>query len=152
MNTKPAFLSIADIPPNAKVILYDGVCVFCNKAIRIIYRNDGNKVFYFAHLQSDMATQIIQSQNNQEQPINSIYLYDGTNLYSSSTAVLKIHKLLNWPFPILYVFILLPKFIRDWVYGLTAQNRYRWFGKYDECTIPNEGLKERFLGNNVHIV
>ena len=152
MNTKPAFLFAAEIPSNSMLIFYDGVCGFCNKAIEIIYRNDKNKVFYFAHLQSDIFHQIIQSNCGQTKPLNSIYLYDGVNLYSQSTAVLKTYKLLSWPFPILYGFILLPKFFRDWVYGVFAQNRYRWFGKYDQCSIPNKEMQERFLGNNVHVV
>ena len=152
MNTEIVYDPLSELPENSQVILYDGICVFCNKAIMFIARNDRQRVFYYVHLQSDFAAKLIKSEQNQSKALASIFLYDGKNLYSSSTAVLKISKSLKWPYPILYGLMILPVFFRDWVYGIIAKNRYRWFGKYDECTIPDETLKERFLGNDLHVV
>ena len=152
MNTKAPLNSIADLPSHAKVVFFDGACVFCNKAVQLIYRNDKKKTFYFAHLQSAVFNSILSLEGGDSQTSNSIYLSDGVSVYSHSTAVLKIAKELDWPFPILYGLVVLPRMVRDWFYRIIAANRYKWFGKYDQCATPNEGLQERFLGDYVHTV
>jgi predicted DCC family thiol-disulfide oxidoreductase YuxK len=77
--------------------------------------------------------------------VDSIILIEGSNYYSRSTAVLKIARDLSGLYPLLYGLIIIPNFIRNWVYDFIARNRYSWFGKRDQCMMPTAALKKRFL-------
>ncbi len=79
--------------------------------------------------------------------LDSIILIENGLIYEKSTAALKISKHLYNGYQLLYIFIILPKVIRDWVYNYIAKNRYNWFGKKDTCMIPSEKIKNRFLTN-----
>jgi predicted DCC family thiol-disulfide oxidoreductase YuxK len=72
-------------------------------------------------------------------------LLEGTNLYTRSTAALRMLKHLGGGWSLLYGLIIIPKFIRDAVYNFVARNRYRWFGKKETCMIPTPGLEAKFL-------
>ncbi len=77
--------------------------------------------------------------------MDSVILIENNNFYTKSTAALKISKKLNNGFSLLYLFIIIPPFIRDWVYNYIAINRYKWFGKKENCMIPTPELKNRFI-------
>lgn len=101
--------------------------------------------FLFASLQSDYAKENLPEEYSGSNELQSIVLKEKDTLKTKSTAALTIAKHLSGLWPILYVFIIVPKFLRDWVYDIIARNRYKWFGKKDQCMIPSPELKDRFF-------
>jgi predicted DCC family thiol-disulfide oxidoreductase YuxK len=127
------------------IILYDGVCNLCNSSVQFVIKHDRRGFFRFASLQSEMAATLLPTTADQREPLASVvYIFDG-QVYTKSTAALKIARHLDGLWPALYIFIAVPKFIRDAVYNWIARNRYRWFGKQETCWMPTPELKHRFL-------
>lgn len=126
---------------NQKIILFDGVCNLCNDAVNFVIKRDKKNLFKFATLQSEHA----QDFGMDPTKMDSIILVDGEKQYSKSSAALHIAKHLSGGYPLLYAFMILPRFIRDWVYDYIAKNRYKWFGKKESCMIPTPELQEKFL-------
>ncbi len=134
------------IEEGKKIILFDGVCNLCNGAINFIIKRDKHKMFVYASLQSEIGQKLIAERNINTQEIDSILLIDpGIAYYHKSTAALQIAKHLRGGYPLLSAFLILPKFLRDWVYDIIARNRYKWFGKKDSCMIPTPELKALFI-------
>ena len=133
--------------PNGKmIILFDGVCNLCNGAINFIITHDKKDTFRYASLQSDIAQKLLQERNIDPATMDSIVLIDpGSAYYHKSTAVLQIAKRLSGLYPLLSLFLMLPNTMRDWIYDIIATNRYRWFGKKDQCMIPTPRLKALFI-------
>lgn len=129
---------------NYPIVFFDGVCNLCNSSVQVIIRNDKNKIFRFASLQSDFTKQFL-SEHHYQIKSDSIILFYGSKFYEKSSAALVIAKKLRFPFPLLLIFWIIPLPIRNWMYSLIAKNRYRWFGKQESCMIPEAGLKSRFL-------
>lgn len=128
-----------------RIILFDGICNLCNASVNFIIKNDKKKFFVFASLQSDVAKEILLQFSAKKLNLDSIIYIENGALYEKSTAALKIAKQLRFPWPIFYLFIIIPPFIRDKIYNLIAKNRYKWFGKKDSCMIPTPDLKSLFL-------
>lgn len=126
-----------------KIIFFDGVCNLCNRLVIFIIKRDRNRIFKFASLQSVKAAEmgIIQK----DKTLNTIIFLTENKLYQKSSAVLHICKLLPFPWTLLFGFIIVPRFIRDGVYNFVADNRYKWFGKREQCMVPSENIEERFL-------
>ena len=127
------------------IILFDGVCNLCNSSVNFIIERDPKEHFLFASLQSDVASKLLLQFNLKKITLDSIILIEKGNIYEKSTAALKIAKKLNGLFPLLYVFIIIPSFIRNYVYDYIATNRYKWYGKKESCSLPSPSLKKRFL-------
>jgi len=128
-----------------KVILFDGVCNLCNSSVNFIIDHDNNKVFKFAALQSDIGQEMLSKFNLSKDEFDSVILIDNENCYTKSTAGLKIAKEFSSYWKLLYVFIIIPAFIRNFFYDLISKNRYKIFGKKDSCRMPTPELKDRFL-------
>lgn len=128
-----------------KVILFDGVCNLCNGAINFVIKKDKRNVFKFAALQSEAGIMLLSKYKIDTSKVDSIILVDGENCYVKSSAALRIAKDLSGGYPLLYGFLILPRFIRDAVYDYIARNRYKWFGKKESCMIPTPELKSKFL-------
>jgi len=128
------------------LILFDGVCNFCNSTVNFIIRRDKKKVFQFAHLQSEAAKSCLDNFKIIDKNIDSIVFIENDRAFVKSTAILRILKHLNQPYSWLYLFILIPPIIRNVVYNIIAKNRYRWFGRNESCILPTEEVKDRFLG------
>ena len=126
-----------------KVVLFDGVCNLCNTAVQWLIRHDKNQIFKYASLQSNYAAEHLK--DSKYQSIDSIILLDDDGVYSKSSAVLRILKHLRLPYSLLWVFIIVPPFVRNFVYDVVARNRYKWFGKRATCMMPNDELKARFF-------
>jgi len=133
------------IPENKKVILFDGVCNLCNGSVVFIIKRDKKDVFRFAAIQSEEGQKLIKKHQIDTTKVDSILLLDGDNFDVKSTAALKIARHLKGGYPLLYGFIILPAFLRNWVYDIIARYRYNWFGKKDSCMIPTPELKGKFL-------
>jgi len=127
------------------VVLFDGVCNLCNRSVQFIIKRDKKKKILFASLQGKMGQEVLKKFNLPADDFNSFILVQGDHIYTRSTAVLRMLKKLGRGWNFLYVFIIVPKFIRNAVYNWIARNRYKWYGKRDECMIPTPELRERFL-------
>lgn len=127
-----------------KIILFDGECHFCNKSVQFIIKRDPKAVFKFASLESEIGRQLIKKYRVPKN-VNSLILLDNNRYYSKSTAALKISKNLQGFWKYLYVFILIPKQVRDIVYQFVSKNRYKLFNKETACPIPTPEMKKRFL-------
>ena len=130
---------------NHSLVLFDGVCHFCNNSVNFIIDRDPKKKFVFAPLQSQVAKEKLMQMGVFNTEIDSIILIQNNNIYKRSNAALKIAKQLNGFWPVFYVFILVPAYIRDILYNFIAKNRYNWFGKMDVCHLPTAEARERFL-------
>jgi len=130
---------------NHKVILFDGVCNLCNSTVTYVIKRDKKDVFRFAALQDSAGQVLIKKHGIDTSKVDSILFVDGDKIYAKSTAALKIAKNMNGLYPLLYGFMIVPNFIRNWVYDYVASNRYRWYGKKESCMIPTPELKRKFL-------
>lgn len=127
------------------IVLFDGVCNLCCFIVRFIIKRDPNKRFSFAAMQSLKGQQILMETKHQVADIHSvIYVKDGIYFYQSS-AILNILLDLGGIWKIFYVFIIIPSFIRDYVYSFIAKTRYKIFGRRIKCMVPTEDLRDRFL-------
>lgn len=130
---------------SSTIILFDGICNLCNGSVQYVIKHDPGGIFKFAAFQSNTGQRILQQQNLPENPFNSFLLIEQGQVFTKSTAALRVAKKLNGPTKLLYAFIILPAFIRNFVYDLIAKNRYRWFGKKETCMVPAPELLDRFL-------
>ena len=127
------------------VILFDGVCNLCNSSVQFVIERDKKNTFQFASLQSDFARSTLPQRLVEEEDLKSIVLYTKEKTLTKSSAVLTVAKSLSGLWPVLYGFMIIPRFIRDGVYDIIAANRYKWFGKKDECMIPTPDMKIKFI-------
>lgn len=126
------------------VILFDGYCNLCNGAVRFVLERDRKEVFDFAALSWPVG-EALKSKFPELEDVDSIVLYDGEKVFVKSDAALKIAGKLRGLWPAAGIFWILPRFVRDAVYGWVARNRYRWFGKKDTCMMPTPETQKRFL-------
>lgn len=138
-------MCMMDVTHDGPVILFDGECNLCNGAVNFIIRRDPRKRFRFAPYQSAPGRALADQAGLTEAASGTIILLEEGHARARSTAALRIARRLRGLWPLLYVFIIIPRPIRDWVYDWVARNRYRWFGKRDECMIPGPEVKDRFL-------
>ena len=128
------------------IILFDGVCNLCNSAIQFIIKRDKSDRYRFAALQSELARELTSQRNIDTEKIDSIILIEpGKAYYVKAPAALRIGKNFGGLWKLLGIFEWVPPIISNWVYDVVAKNRYRWFGRKDECMIPTPELKQKFL-------
>jgi len=127
------------------ILLFDGVCNLCNSSVQFILKRDKQQAFRFASLQSEEGQKVLEQFEDTPEDLSSVVLVEDGKLYARSTAALRATRWLSGAWPLLYGFIVLPRPLRDAVYDWIARNRYRWFGKKDQCMIPSPELKSRFL-------
>lgn len=127
------------------IILFDGVCNLCNGAVQFVIRRDAKGMFKFASLQSEAGQRLLHDFNLPADNFNSFVLIEDGNVFTRSTAALKVAKALSGAIKLLYGFIIVPAFIRNGVYNIIAKNRYKWFGERNHCMIPTPALQSRFL-------
>ena len=127
------------------IVLFDGVCNLCNGSVQFILKRDRNRKFQFGSLQGKTGQEYLRKYHLPADQFHSFMLIEANVLYTQSTAVLRVLKHLGRGWQFLYVFIYLPRFLRDGLYKLVAANRYRLFGKKDACRVPTVEEKERFL-------
>ena len=126
------------------VILFDGMCNFCSNSVQFIINRDPSSKFRFASLQSETGKNLIAKSKIDNKNLDSIVLFENGTYYIKSTAVLKIASKLNALWPLFYFFIVIPAPLRDYFYDIVAKNRYKWFGKKEDCMVPNAEIKARF--------
>jgi predicted DCC family thiol-disulfide oxidoreductase YuxK len=141
MNTLPNF-------PNKDIILFDGVCNFCNSSINLVIDQDPQKVFVFASLQSEITQELFEILNYKplnNSYLNSVLLISNNTVYEKSEASLLIASKLPGAWKWFRILRILPISFRDFFYDIVAKNRYWIFGKSDQCRIPTPEIRERFL-------
>lgn len=127
------------------IILFDGVCNLCNGAVQFVLKRDKEGIFKFASLQSDAGRKLLEAHGLQGDHFKSFVYICNDKVYTRSEAALKVAAQLSYPIRLLSWFIIVPEFIRDFVYDLIARNRYKLFGRKNECMLPTPELKQRFL-------
>ena len=127
------------------IILFDGLCNLCDAAVNFVIKHDFEKNFLFTSLQSDVGQKLLKKYNLPLENFNSFTLIQNNEVYTQSTAALKVAKQLKSGIKFLYIFIIIPPFVRNAIYNWIAKNRYKWFGKKEVCLIPTPELKARFL-------
>lgn len=127
------------------VVLFDGVCNLCNGFVRFVVRRDRQGRVRFASLQSDAAAALLRGSAVDPAALASIVLVDDEGIHLKSDAVLRVAAALDGAWPAMAAFRIVPRPVRDAVYDLVARNRYRWFGRRDECMVPTPELRRRFL-------
>ncbi len=145
-----------------RIVAFDGICNLCNSTVNWIIDNDPKQQFKFIALQnidrlensgfdlkelkiSEKPISVNSESNKDESQMQSVYLIEQGKIYNKSTAVLRICRRLSGLYPLLYLYILIPRPLRDTVYEFIAKNRYHWFGQRKECRVPSPELKDRFL-------
>ncbi len=127
-----------------RIILFDGICNFCSSSVQFIIKRDPDLKFQFASLQSNEGKQLL-IEHQISTDMDSMVLIEKGCVYTKSSAALRIAKELNGAYQLLSIFLVIPKPVRDIFYTILAKNRYRWFGKKDQCMIPKPEDKQRFL-------
>lgn len=128
------------------IVLFDGVCNLCNSTVQFIIKRDKHNQFKFSSLQSEYGQNFLKERNLASNDFKSIILYEPeVAYYTKSKAALKIAQNLGFPYSLLSVFLLIPSFIRDWIYSLISKYRYHLFGKKDSCMVPTPENKRKFI-------
>ena len=130
------------------VLLYDGVCGLCNRLVQFVLKHDTGAYFRFAPLQSGYAARVLQPHSLDPQDQNTIYVVDASTerlLARSDAVIFMLHELGGFWRAVSVVLNIFPKSVRDWGYGVVARHRYRVFGKYESCPLPEKKYKDRFL-------
>jgi predicted DCC family thiol-disulfide oxidoreductase YuxK len=130
---------------NESLVLFDGVCNFCNYWVQFALKRNKKKSLKFGSLQGDTAKQILPGFNIDPTVLSSVYLIEKNKIYKESTAALRICKHLDGVWKLLSVLIIIPAFLRDPFYKLIAKYRYKWFGKKEACMIPTPEQRARFV-------
>ena len=126
------------------LIAFDGVCMLCQSSVHFILKRDTKDYFRFIPLeQIDKHGE--WARLLPEKRVDSIVLMENNKIYTQSSAVLRIVLHLSGLYPLLFVFMVIPRPLRDMVYDFIAKNRYRWFGKHDLCMIPDPSIAHKFL-------
>ncbi len=130
--------------PDDDVILYDGVCVFCSRWIRFVATRDVKRRFRFTAIQSGYGARLAQTFGiNPDDPDTNAVIHGGVAYFKSDGALTVLSALPGWGW--VRALRSVPKPLRDTVYNLVARNRYRIFGKYDECFVPDASFRARVM-------
>ena len=128
------------------VVLFDGVCNYCNAMVNFAIRNDKKAVLKFCPLQTEIGNRLRKKYNIPTTTDSVIFIEHG-KVYTYSDAAIHIARYLQWPSKAFYALIIVPRFIRQPFYKWLAKNRYKWFGKRETCMLPSPETRSRFLGN-----
>jgi predicted DCC family thiol-disulfide oxidoreductase YuxK len=133
------------VEQDGPILLFDGVCNFCNGVVQFILRHDRAGKFRFASLQSEAGRALLRQHGLVDLPLSTSVLIDGGRAYLNSDGVLRAARQLGGVFSLLVPFSVLPRPLRDFAYRLFARNRYRLFGRAERCLVPTPEVRRRFL-------
>lgn len=141
MNLKAPLSNLPD-----RLVIFDGVCNFCNASCNFIIKRDPSAQFTFTTVQSELGVRLLgQLGIDPDDPITFV-LIKNSEVYLKSSAALEIAKELTGAWSLASYLIVIPSVIRDSIYGLIARNRYALMGKRDTCMVPSGEVKARFIG------
>ncbi len=127
------------------IILFDGVCTLCNASIDFVMKRDRTNRFLVGALQEPISKKLLSDFQVDPAYLDSLVLVEKGKIYFRSTAALRIAKRLSGAWPLFYLFIVIPTFVRDPIYDWIGKNRYRWFGMKSTCRIPSAEERNKFL-------
>jgi predicted DCC family thiol-disulfide oxidoreductase YuxK len=127
------------------IVLFDGICNFCNGTVNFLIRQDKKKVLKFAPLQSETGQRLLETYGISGDSLESFILIHKGKALKKSSAALTLFNQLPWYWKWMQLFWILPPVIRNGIYNFIARNRYKWFGKKESCMIPTAEVRERFL-------
>ena len=138
-------------PTSTTIVLYDGVCGLCNRLVQFLLKRDPHDRFRFASLQSDFSTELLKRRGIDALDLDTVHVvFDygkpGEKVLSRSDAIIHALSQIGGLWGIFRAGKVVPRPLRDSFYKLVATNRYRFFGKYDVCQMPEERFKHKFLG------
>ena len=127
-----------------KIVLFDGVCNFCNSSVQFIIRHDKSNALKFASLQSNTGQELI-AKYNIPKDVDSVIFIENGNAFIKSEAALRIADNFGGVWKMMRILKVIPAFIRNLFYDIIARNRYKWFGKKETCMIPSPEIRNRFM-------
>jgi len=142
MTTTETAIAESDDHP---ILVFDGVCNLCNGSIQYIIPRDPDGTLRFAPLQSDLGETVRESAGLSTDDLETVVLVDDGMAYTKSDAAIRVGEHLGGPYRLLSLGRLLPRSLRDRIYDFVADHRYDWFGKKDQCLIPDEDVSDRFI-------
>lgn len=127
------------------IVIFDGVCNFCNSSVNFIMKRDPEEQFLFAPNQEESGQKLLHAHGKDASQVETLYLLENGKLYDKSTAALRISRRLRFPWNLCYGLIIIPAFLRNPIYDFIARHRYQWFGKREACRIPSPEERARFI-------
>ncbi|QPD05857.1 MAG: hypothetical protein Nkreftii_003631 [Candidatus Nitrospira kreftii] len=128
-----------------RLILFDGVCNWCNAWVTVTITHDPDGKFKFGTLQSEQAQRILHDLNLPATDYQSFLLLEVGHVYTKSTAALRVLRQLSRWWPLYYVCMLVPAPLRDVAYDFVARHRYQWMGRAATCRVPTQAERDRFV-------
>ena len=130
---------------SSPILLFDGMCNFCNDTVNFVLDHDPNERFRFAALQSETGKRLLTEHGLGDVPLSTSVLIHGGRAYKDSEGILRAGLLLGGAFRLLAPLLFVPRTLRDVAYRAFARNRYRWFGRTEQCRVPTPETRARFL-------
>jgi predicted DCC family thiol-disulfide oxidoreductase YuxK len=127
------------------IVVFDGVCALCNGWIKFLLRFDRQKRFQFVIAQSDLGAQLYAHAGERSDIYETMLVFADGKYYGKADAITAVLGTIGWPWKLFSIARFLPAFLKTWLYDRLAHNRYKIFGKYDQCMIPTPEIKARFL-------
>jgi predicted DCC family thiol-disulfide oxidoreductase YuxK len=134
-----------NIPADKFLVVFDGMCNLCNRFVNFLIHHDKHNRFVFAALQTMEKLPLDSEIRKNILSADSVTVIADGKIYFRSDGILKVINKIGGGWKLFYLFIIIPKPIRDWVYDVIAKNRYRWFGRTDSCMVPDEKTKRKFI-------
>ena len=132
------------------IVVFDGVCNFCNGWVRFVIRRDRQRLFRFAAAQTPVGRQLLDAHGLSADALETIVLVDGDRHYERSDAALRILEQLGGVWSMARILRFLPRALRDGCYDFFARRRYRLFGRSATCQLPEANVSDRFLAPEMH--
>ena len=140
----PSSLATTEPTCPGKLVVFDGVCVLCSGGVRFVLAHERAPEFYFASAQCGLGQRVLAALGQPLDGNNSVVVIDSGRSYLKSDAVIQVAQSLKSPWSWVAALRLLPHGLRDWLYDCLARRRYRLFGRYDSCVLPEAAQRHRF--------
>lgn len=127
------------------VMLFDGVCNFCNRSVRFVMKHDRRAFFRFAALQSPAGERLQKQYGFDPAALDAFILIERGRAYERSAAALRVMRRLAFPWSLAWTLRFVPRPVLDFAYDQFARRRYRWFGRRSACMVPGERVRARFV-------
>jgi len=131
------------------IILFDGVCNFCDASVNFVIKRDKRGYFRFAPFQEPKGAEIALRYGIDPERLDTFVLVENGRAYRKSGGALRVARRLGGLYRLAYALMAVPPFIRDFLYDWFARHRYRWFGKKDACVVPRPEVRDRFLTDDL---
>ncbi len=130
---------------NKIILLFDGVCNLCNGFVQFILKRNKKRNIYFGALQSESGQRLLKEKGLPFDKFETLIVISKGTILKRSQAFFFLCRQLDFPWPLMGIFRIIPKCISDFVYDRIAKSRYSLFGKKDVCLMPTEDIKGRFI-------